>query len=379
MADKYLDLSGLTTYDGKIKAHIDSIASNKADATHSHTVSDVDDLTVTATELNHLDGVTSNVQTQLSSKVSKFGSTMTGNLEICNNMEQSPMLTISGTANESGVRASSYIIKAANSMSNGGTEIVDEGFDTTSTSLVVNNNAGLSGSLKLKKMNSDYSIANYSIYGEHNKPTPDDIGAAPTSHEHSASKITSGILAVEQGGTGNMWGYVRAGAQEGSTIGSLATAEGRETIASGYCSHAEGNYCEATGTGSHAEGQNTEASGTAAHSEGEGTEAGGNFSHAEGEKTVASGKWQHVQGKYNIEDTTDTYAHIVGNGESNSARSNAHTLDWDGNAWFAGDVTVTDGSGNSISVLSLINRINELETMMGQVNTLLDEINGEVV
>ena len=35
------------------------------------------------------------------------------------------------------------------------------------------------------------------------------------------------------------------------------------------------------------------------------------------------------------------YAHIVGNGESNSARSNAHTLDWDGNAWFAGTVEGT--------------------------------------
>ena len=36
---------------------------------------------------------------------------------------------------------------------------------------------------------------------------------------------------------------------------------------------------------------------------------------------------------------TDGYAHIVGNGEE-SARSNAHTLDWSGNAWFAGKVTV---------------------------------------
>jgi hypothetical protein len=34
------------------------------------------------------------------------------------------------------------------------------------------------------------------------------------------------------------------------------------------------------------------------------------------------------------------YAHIVGNGWGNGSRSNAHTLDWDGNAWFAGDVYV---------------------------------------
>lgn len=36
------------------------------------------------------------------------------------------------------------------------------------------------------------------------------------------------------------------------------------------------------------------------------------------------------------------YAHIVGNGTV-SKPSNAHTLDWDGNAWFAGYV-----EGNAI-------------------------------
>lgn len=48
---------------------------------------------------------------------------------------------------------------------------------------------------------------------------------------------------------------------------------------------------------------------------------------------------QHVQGKYNIKDTEEKYAHIVGNGTYNyqtysPAESNAHTLDWEGNAWY---------------------------------------------
>lgn len=34
------------------------------------------------------------------------------------------------------------------------------------------------------------------------------------------------------------------------------------------------------------------------------------------------------------------YAHIVGNGTSDDNRSNAHTLDWDGNAWYAGTLRV---------------------------------------
>ena len=79
------------------------------------------------------------------------------------------------------------------------------------------------------------------------------------------------------------------------------------------------------------------------------THAKGQNSQAFGENTRASSKNQHVQGKNNIEDSTGTYAHIVGNGTSTSAKSNAHTLDWNGNAWYAGDVYVggtsqTDGN-----------------------------------
>lgn len=80
------------------------------------------------------------------------------------------------------------------------------------------------------------------------------------------------------------------------------------------------------------------------HAEGAYTEVSGSYSHAEGYQIKASGHFQHVQGKYNIEDTTS--AHIVGNG-SISVRSNAHTLDWNGNAWFAGDVYTGSTSGTN--------------------------------
>lgn len=176
-------------------------------------------------------------------------------------------------------------------------------------------------------------------------------GKSDSGHTHSASKITSGILAVERGGTGNMDGYVRAGQKEGSSIGALATAEGRNVTASGSYCHAEGNYTYATGSSSHAEGQSTEASGNFSHAEGESSKASGYASHAEGDHTIASGDYSHAQGKYNIEDTTGTYAHIIGNGESASVRSNAHTLDWNGNAWFAGDVYVGGTSQNNASPL----------------------------
>ena len=47
---------------------------------------------------------------------------------------------------------------------------------------------------------------------------------------------------------------------------------------------------------------------------------------------------QHVQGKYNKKDTAEKYAHIVGNGTSDSNRSDIHTLDWNGNAWYQGTI-----------------------------------------
>lgn len=97
---------------------------------------------------------------------------------------------------------------------------------------------------------------------------------------------------------------------------------------------------QASGSGAHAEGIECNAQGAGAHAEGNLTQAKGFFSHAEGRGTIASGDEQHVQGNYNIEDTAHKYAHIVGNGKSDALRSNAHTVDWDGNAWFAGKIKI---------------------------------------
>ena len=109
------------------------------------------------------------------------------------------------------------------------------------------------------------------------------------------------------------------------------------------------NIIGKAGTGTNAEMFNraSEASGNAAHAEGIGTVAGGQAAHAEGMHTITSNgsNCQHVQGKYNISDTTS--AHIVGNGTADDARSNAHTIDWEGNAWFAGDVYVGSTSGTN--------------------------------
>lgn len=170
--------------------------------------------------------------------------------------------------------------------------------------------------------------------------------------------------------------------------GEYSHAEGNVTTASSYSSHAEGSCTTASGSVSHAEGSNTTASADCSHAEGLSTVASGDYSHAEGSTTIASGKYshtegcyttavnesQHVQGEFNIVDTTGTastrgkYAHIVGNGTS-SKRSNAHTLDWNGNAWFAGNVYV-GGTGQDDTNTQLLATVAMLRSMLPKITTI---------
>ena len=131
-----------------------------------------------------------------------------------------------------------------------------------------------------------------------------------------------------------------------TSSGQSSHAEGEEAIASGNFSHAENAGTIASGLASHAEGMASRAASQCAHAEGHNTFASAIISHAEGNCTIAASKSQHAQGEYNIEDANGVYAHIVGNGKS-TARSNAHTLDWSGNAWFAGDVYIGSASGTN--------------------------------
>lgn len=111
--------------------------------------------------------------------------------------------------------------------------------------------------------------------------------------------------------------------------------------------HVEGSSNRVLGAAysGHAEGSCNEVGGVTAHVEGSDCAAYGNFSHAEGLGTMVTGRASHVQGRYNYIDSdgnSGNYAHIVGNGDENK-RSNAHTLDWNGNAWFAGNVASDTG------------------------------------
>ena len=186
-------------------------------------------------------------------------------------------------------------------------------------------------------------------------------------------------------------------------------AEGKYTKATGSYSHAEGDTTEASGINSHAEGEHTVANRLSMHAEGKynlydnakyldvvssGIEFSWNNMYAASEYTFDAdtgyytlvnaepkseaviglyyaSAYQYKNGiidhlekpislidsnRYRTEDHNSSlaanvqgkYAHVVGNGVS-SARSNAYTLDWDGNGWFAGDVFV-GGTGQDEGV-----------------------------
>lgn len=193
--------------------------------------------------------------------------------------------------------------------------------------------------------------------------------------------------------------------------GGVSHAEGNYTTASGETSHAEGYCTEAFGSSSHAEGDHTVASNKNMHTSGKYNvieprykiyyRTGNYFFNKNAEYycsdtytlnqktgkftlnnaikkifTQCMGKYvsmdsvsENIDGVFKVLSTASgstanyypcnyyysetlandigTYSHIVGNGTSDTERSNAYTLDWEGNAWFAGDVYVHSTSGTN--------------------------------
>ena len=212
----------------------------------------------------------------------------------------------------------------------------------------------LEGGEIFNNYNNNIATGNYShAEGSYTKAMGDSSHAegrgttASGENSHAEGYVTkaSGYASHAEGDTTKAIGVCsHAEGERTQALGDGSHAEGVETVADSQASHAEGFVSVASAIGAHAEGYYSEAAGLGSHAEGSGT-ASGYTSHAEGQGTIASGDYQHVQGKFNIEDTEEKYAHIVGNGESDDARFNAHTLDWEGNAWFAGDIYVGSTSG----------------------------------
>lgn len=198
------------------------------------------------------------------------------------------------------------------------------------------------------------------------------VASGTRSYAEGYSTTASGAQAHAEGGSTTASGG-RSHAEGYSTTasGAKAHAEGQLTTASGINSHAEGERTTASGSHSHAEGSSTTASAAFSHAEGQSTTASGTYAHAEGHGTVASGINSHAQnnttiaasmnqtamGRYNVEDSNDTYALIIGNGASNK-RSNMMTVDWNGSTQvYLKDIDSTadkPGSDQTVNVLEVM-------------------------
>lgn len=192
------------------------------------------------------------------------------------------------------------------------------------------------------------------------------------------NKLDAVLTALEDFLTSSEVGFANAltvGARGSGDVGegSIAT---KNCIASGKSSQALGFYNTASGDYASAEGVLNKVSGNASHGEGNNVTVSGARSHGEGNNTITSGNDQHVQGKFNVEDTEGVYAHIVGGGTSAAARKNIHTLDWQGNAFFAGDVT--NGNGVSLDgLMALIGTTGQLRTIVTELPT--EDISTETI
>lgn len=92
----------------------------------------------------------------------------------------------------------------------------------------------------------------------------------------------------------------------------------------------------------------------------------------EGTGTISLGDNQHVQGRYNIADSQ--YAHIVGNGDDETNRSNAHTLDWYGNGQYQGDVIAYAFNETEDEKISLLGVKKQLTALTNEIAELTEEV-----
>ena len=232
----------------------------------------------------------------------------------------------------------------------------------------------------------EYSHVEGTFYDERQKNT----ASGKASHAEGGSTIASGdyahaegraeiddttkeIIPVEASGKAS---HAEGGGTKAKRH--YSHSEGNQTQAIAAYSHAEGWYSVAgeedntllgLGHSSHAEGYCTKSLGSASHAEGDCTEAWCTGSHAEGWKTIANCKYQHVQGRYNVKDENNEYAHIIGGGWDSDNRTNIHTVDWFGNAWYQGTVKAADPKEYNDLVTKKY-----VDEKVGDIESVLDNI-----
>jgi hypothetical protein len=151
--------------------------------------------------------------------------------------------------------------------------------------------------------------------------------------------------------------------------GFFSHSSNRNTVASATCAHAVGEGTQATADASHSEGFYSVASGFAGHAEGYETLASGYASSANGYYTVADQPYQTAVGKYNTANQTAALF-VVGNGSAVDDRSNAFSVDENGNAILAGNLEFSD--------INLQDTLENLNARITQLEALIENLLGTV-
>ena len=198
-------------------------------------------------------------------------------------------------------------------------------------------------------------------------------------HAEGQFNTVTAMAAHAEGGGNTVSGWHSHGEGNNNTSSGMCShSEGQNNTASSFCSHAEGYNCNSSERCSHAEGEETKATGGRSHAEGYLTKSLAECSHAEGQETEASGNCSHAEGyqtkslaNYSFAGGNNTtvdgfkasfgfgegvivssnspYGRFyigsyndysswniifaIGNGDSDSNRSNAFAVDHDGNVY----------------------------------------------
>lgn len=147
-------------------------------------------------------------------------------------------------------------------------------------------------------------------------------------------------------GSGKIASYYDGGIAGGySSSGTISTSTGGITLGTAMKNLRGNSFSICLGYASKYEMQCND-SGTVVIGNGENGKMQANASGAIaiGNGVIANQHNQIALGICNISDTNNDYLMIVGNGTSDTSRSNAYTLDWQGNGTFAGTVSSSTGA-----------------------------------
>ena len=177
-----------------------------------------------------------------------------------------------------------------------------------------------------------------------------NVAKGDCSHVEGENNTAKGNCSHAEGSDSTASGDASHAEGSGTAIGRYSHAEGFSTNAKVQYSHAEGYETKATKDASHAEGAYTEARGKYSHAEGYRTIADTDYSHAEGWNTYAQGYASHAGGtgtfagfgnqtaigQYNDNQTDSLFE--IGNGTSDTNRSNAFRVTKEGDVYSCGDI-----------------------------------------